>query len=298
MTIANGAPAKFIGDNPVYNGQTCTIVESYTATTGELRYRVRWDDLVQRDLLQNTINADLLTPIIVERLSVFSVPPAVGARVRGYEIPGFTGYEGQEVVVKELTETLAFAEFKSLQKPDDTVLLGFGAYEVVSVEASKEASEETWWPVRPSQETRLIGEMRDEITALKAKITELETDNSRTNMRANTYCEDIATIGRLLLEEAERRGWCADFDDFVESVNGALTLAELPVRQEEFEIVVRGTATISWSRNVTVTAKNEEEAISMVENDPSEYMDLDEEATESASYNGFDTNEVDEVETY
>lgn len=289
-TIPNGSPAKFTGENPVYNGKTCTIVDSYTATTGGLRYRVRWDDPALRDALQSSIGADLLTPILVERLSVLSVPPAVGARVRGYEIPGFAGYEGQEVVVKELTGTLAFAEFKSLQKPDDTVLLGFGAYEVVFVEEVQ--------PVRPSQETALIGEMRDEIAALKAKITELETDNSRTNMRANTYCEDIATIGRLLLEEAERRGWCADYDDFVESINGNLTLAELPVREQEFEIVVRGTATISWSRHVTVTAKNEDEAISMVEDDPSEYMNLDEEATESASYNGFDTNEVEEVATY
>ena len=291
--IANGSPAKFTGQNPVYNGKTCTIIESYTATTGALRYRVRWDDPNDRVALQSSMDADLLTPILVERLSVFSVPPAVGARVRGYEIPGFTGYEGQEVVVKELTETLAFAEFKSLQKPDDTVLLGFGAYEVVSVEASEEvvAAVET-------ADDRRYAELQAKITELEGKIIELEADNSRKNIRANTYCDDIETIGRLLLEEAERRGWCADFDDFVESINGKLTLAELPVRQEEFEIVVRGTATISWSRNVTVTAKNEEEAISMVENDPSEYMDLDEEATESASYNGFDHNEVDEVATY
>ena len=288
-TIANGSPAKFTGENPAYNGKTCTIIESYTSTIGTLRYRVRWDDPYYRDVLQSSLDANLLSPILVERLSVFSVPPAVGARVRAYEIPGVTGYEGQEVVVTEVNGSVAFAEFKSLQKPDDTVLLGFNAYEVVPVEAVQ--------PVRPSQETALIGEMRDEITALKGKITELEADTSRMRSRINSYYEDIDTIGRLLMEEAERRGWCADYDDFVEAVNGNLTVAELPVRQQDYEIVVRGTATVSWSRNVTVTAKNEEEAIAMLENDPSDYMDIDEEATEAVNY-GWDANEVEEVETY
>ena len=288
-TIANGSQAKCTSPNPIYDGKTCTIIESYTATTGGLRYRVRWDDPDYRDELQSSIAANLLTPILVERFSVFSVPPAVGARVRAYEVPGLPEYEGQEVVVTEVNGSVANAEFKSLQKPDDTVLLGFNAYEVVPVEAVQ--------PVRPSQETALIGEMRDEITALKGKITELEADTSRMRSRINSYYEDIDTIGRLLMEEAERRGWCADYDDFVEAVNGALNVAELPVRQQDYEIVVRGTATVSWSRNVTVTARNEEDAVSMVEDDPSAYMDIDEEATEAANY-GWDANEVEEVETY
>lgn len=283
--IPNGSPAKFTGQNPAYNGKTCTIVESYTATTGGLRYRVEWDDPYYRDVLQSSIDADLLSPILVERLSVLSVPPAVGARVRGYDIPGFAGYEGQEVVVKELTGTLAFAEFKSLQKPDDTVLLGFGAYEVVSVDASEEAVA----AVETADDRRYA--------ELQAKITELEADTSRMSSRINSYYEDIDTIGRLLLEEAERRGWCADYDDFVEAVNGALNVAVLPIREQDYEIVVRGTATVCWSRTVAVTARNEEDAVSMVEDDPSAYMDIDEEATEAVAY-GWDANEVEEVTTY
>ena len=284
-TIANGSPAKFTGKNPVYNGKTCTIIESYTATTGEPRYRVRWDAPIDRDLLQSNIDAHLLSPILVERLSVLSVPPAVGARVRGYEIPGFTGYEGQEVVVTEVNGSVAFAEFKSIQKPDDTVLLGFKEYEVVSVEAPEEvvAAVETADDRRHAE--------------LQAKITELEADTSRMSSRINSYCEDIDTIGRLLLEEAERRDWCSDYDDFVEAVNGALNVAVLPVREQEFEIVMRGTATVCWSRNVMVTARNEEDAVSMVEDDPSLYVDIDDEATAAIEF-GWDANEVEEVATY
>jgi len=275
-TIANGSPAKCTSENPIYGGKTCTIIESYTSGLGTLRYKVRWDDSYDSEILTTDIVADLLSPILVERLSVFSVPPAVGARVRAYEVPGLPEYEGQEVVVAEVNGSVANAEFKSLQKPDDTVLLGFNAYEVV-------AAVETADDPRHAE--------------LQAKITELEADNSRMSSRINSYCEDVATIGRLLLGEAEQRGWCADYDDFVEAVNGALTVVELPVREQEFDIVVLGTATVSWSRNVTVTARNEEDAIAMVENDPSDYMDIDDEAREAVAY-GWDANEIEEVATH
>ena len=283
-TIANGSPAKCTSPNPLYDGKICTIVESYTSGLGTLRYKVRWDDSHDGEILTTDIVADLLSPILVERispmlverLSVFSVPPAVGARVRGYEIPGATGYEGQEVVVTEVNGSVAFAEFKSIQKPDDTVLLGFNAYEVV-------AAVETADDRRHAE--------------LQAKITELEADTSRMSSRINSYCEDIDTIGRLLLEEAERRDWCSDYDDFVEAVNGALNVAVLPVREQEFEIVMRGTATVCWSRNVMVTARNEEDAVSMVEDDPSLYVDIDDEATAAIEF-GWDANEVEEVATY
>lgn len=59
----------------------------------------------------------------------------------------------------------------------------------------------------------------------------------------------VEIIGRELLEEAERRGWCSEFDQFVERVNRLLENKgfELPVRnvtktvEVEYIVTVRVT---------------------------------------------------------
>ena len=263
--ISNGSPAKFIGGSPEYNGKTCTIADSYKSiNTGGLRYKVRWDDPADREVLHTDIGADFLAPILVERLRVMDIAPAVGARVRAYDIPAFLPYEGQEVTVTEVGGFFAYAEFKSRQKPDDTVRLGFNSYEAVSEAVSEEATE----PV--AAETADDGRHAE----LQAKITQLEADNSRMSSSIYSYCEDINTIGTLLLEEAERRDWCEEYDEFVQHVNSRLLASCLHVREKEYTVEWTQNIIVSITKSVTVTAVDEESAEEMAREEDIEESDI------------------------
>lgn len=71
------------------------------------------------------------------------------------------------------------------------------------------------------------------------------------------WAEDIATIGEALLDEAESRGWCSDFDDFIESTNPKLYADGLPRRVRDWEVTVM----VEVAVPVAVSAVSEEEAI-------------------------------------
>lgn len=71
------------------------------------------------------------------------------------------------------------------------------------------------------------------------------------------WAEDIATIGEALLDEAESRGWCSDFDDFIESTNPKLFAEGLPRRVRDWEVTVM----VEVAVPVAVSAVSEEEAI-------------------------------------
>lgn len=55
---------------------------------------------------------------------------------------------------------------------------------------------------------------------------------------------DIQKIGAALLEEAEDRGWCDDFDKFVSRLNNVLH-CELPVRTKTYTITKKYMVTVS-----------------------------------------------------
>lgn len=71
------------------------------------------------------------------------------------------------------------------------------------------------------------------------------------------WAEDVATIGEALLEEAESRGWCSEFDDFIESTNPKLYAEGLPRRVRDWEVTVM----VEVAVPVAVSAVSEEEAI-------------------------------------
>lgn len=71
------------------------------------------------------------------------------------------------------------------------------------------------------------------------------------------WAEDIATIGEALLDEAESRGWCSEFDDFIESTNPKLFAEGLPRRARDWEVTVM----VEVAVPVAVSAVSEEEAI-------------------------------------
>lgn len=94
--------------------------------------------------------------------------------------------------------------------------------------------------------------LADQIAALRAENEKLEYAASQHIRR---HGEDIERIGASLLQEAENRGWCRDYDDFVNSLNDYLHIS-LPSREREW--VVRQTYTVV--RTIVVSAVDEESA--------------------------------------
>lgn len=107
----------------------------------------------------------------------------------------------------------------------------------------------------------------------------------------------IEAIGSTLLDAAERHEWCEVFDKEVNSMN--LYLKELnsdwalPTREKEYTVRIRVDAQVSFYEEVTVTARDEEDACAMVENHIENYIDLDQAATDHCRYNAFDNVEHD-----
>jgi hypothetical protein len=73
---------------------------------------------------------------------------------------------------------------------------------------------------------------------------------------------DIALIGDALIAEAEARGWCEDYDKFVDRLNCQLRY-ELPTRTREYKVTATYTITVS----TIVEATSEEDAKSAAEDE-------------------------------
>ena len=251
-----------------------------------------------------------MTDTITNRFSVRTTPPAIGQKVRAYSIPGFSEYEGTVVTIANVDVFAATAEFPSRQKPDDTIRLSFQHYEEV-LERHEDA---TITPTVADVSEDRLG--RSEIAVphdatpddLRAIITNVSNDLAEAKMVAESRRErvetlqrtcdslsnDIDTIGHALMSEAEGRGWCSEYDEFVEGVNSRLSASLLPEREQEYEIEVEITGTLRTTAYVMVSARSEEDARAKVSDDPDEYIDdADDRLTAAARSTSFDDIEIE-----
>lgn len=116
----------------------------------------------------------------------------------------------------------------------------------------------------------------------------LEADTRRIKELNDAY-HAIEIIGTRLIQEAEKRGWCEDFDRIIDEVNEEMPGSfMLPTREKNFEVEVEVTATVTFTHTISVTARNEEEAESIADSDIDSFVDLDDAATDHVRYNSFD----------
>lgn len=112
----------------------------------------------------------------------------------------------------------------------------------------------------------LLDSVRSELRLEKQRVTDLVREKTDAEVRLEDaqralsqahqrHDNDIATIGERLIEEADRRGWCSEFDEIVDELNGSL-FVDLPRRVRDFSVDVR----VEVSLGVTVTATTEDEA--------------------------------------
>ena len=74
--------------------------------------------------------------------------------------------------------------------------------------------------------------------------------------------EAVSIIGGRLIEEANNRGWCSDYDRIIENVNSEVASGwELPKRNNEFTVTWTETFTVTVNRSGTYTASDEDAAM-------------------------------------
>lgn len=184
--------------------------------------------------------------------SEWDIVPAIGDKVRAV---GNTldDYNGHECVITDIypgvMDYRLIGEFKSIQKPDDTISLDFFRWEPI------DAPE-----VKPSEEVSII-------TDLQTKVESLAALNNLLGAKVANWEQDWDTITGALHNEADRRGWCNEYDEFVNEIESELRIGVMPKREREYAVTWTTTVLVSVEVSRNYTAASPEEAEQMAKDD-------------------------------
>jgi hypothetical protein len=95
---------------------------------------------------------------------------------------------------------------------------------------------------------------------------------AKVNDRNHKHLSDVNTIGLALIEVAEDKEWCSEYDEFIEELNGNLSV-ELPTRKRNFDVTIKVSREVYTYLTVQVEATSEEDAQELVEEDTYTYLD-------------------------
>jgi hypothetical protein len=110
--------------------------------------------------------------------------------------------------------------------------------------------------------------------------------------RAVRIIADLEVIAEALRDEAESRGWCDDYNEFVSKVSDKTSEHHLLPLEQEYEVEVEVRANVSTRVTLSVTARSYEDAQEMVMDDPEAFFDPTHQALEEAQMSGFDDYDV------
>lgn len=95
---------------------------------------------------------------------------------------------------------------------------------------------------------RLSEEMRNrqrvQVEAVEDLNRQLTQARQATQEARDAHQRDIDRIGERLMEEAERRDWCSEYDSIVDQINSNLSY-ELPVRSKDWAITYTVPVTVT-----------------------------------------------------
>jgi hypothetical protein len=154
---------------------------------------------------------------------------------------------------------------------------------VTMTDERKVGAAEVTVPANPTMDELLaIIEVTSNDLAAAKRLAELRQNSYEAESnRSARYARDWTLAGSMLLEEAERRGWCSEFDEFVEAVNGRTEILEWEARDEEVDIEWEETYIVTVPRSGTATLKRgydssdvEEAARSLNSNDDASISEI------------------------
>lgn len=175
----------------------------------------------------------------------WQIVPKVGDIVRATAGLGDNRYYGQTCTVTQVIPNevgvIIRGEFTSVQKPDDTIMLGFSDWEEVDVVPT-------------------VKDLQAEIAKLKADLEEARQDAEAHEKRADGWRADFYHQANMLMEEAEQRQWCEEYEEFCDKVDQGLRFGEMPRREKEYEVSWVATIIVEVPMTRTYTARDEEQA--------------------------------------
>lgn len=147
-------------------------------------------------------------------------------------------------------------------------------------------------------------ELKSLNTALQASLEEAnelvatlrgDRDILRDRLRdyTNKVAQDMRVLSDKLIEEANRRNWCDEYDEIVDALNGLFLVLSIDQRTREYEVEVVLSGTITACTTVIVTAGSREDAEQLVREDIDAYVDVSDVLTNELMNGGLDDLEID-----
>lgn len=190
--------------------------------------------------------------------SEWHIVPKIGDKVRATAGLADSNYYGQTCTVTQVAPNevgvIVRGEFQSIQKPDDTILLGFSEWEPAD-------------EVKPSEETGIISDLQAQVRRLTEEVEAQKVAYNDMVRKRDGWRDDFHHQANSLLEEAENRGWCNEYEEFCDRVDGGLRFGEMPRREKEYTVTWQATVVVTVDMSRTYTATSEEAAIEMAQDD-------------------------------
>lgn len=138
----------------------------------------------------------------------------------------------------------------------------------------------------------------DDLYELSREIVELREQAATWSKRYDYAIDFINTVSERLIEEANNRNWCSDYDDIVDEVNaksgmpGVIMLRE---REQEYTFDVRIEARVNVTTEVKIMARSQEHAEDLISQDVESYLEesVSDMISEEVRYNGVYDYEVE-----
>lgn len=194
-----------------------------------------------------------------------------GSKVR-INRPSDETWHGKTGTVISRSET---AETYRIQIDDSQSFFWFAESQLVPADLTNVTSQD------PPSPDEVIAVLTDDLYELSQQY---DIKKQRCDSLATGVDKAMAIIGERLIQEAEERGWCSEFDDIIEEVNTELGNAtgnsrfQLPTREVEKTVVLRRRRVVTEEVTVTVMvgASDDEYRVAEVAEEEAYYSDWDE----------------------
>jgi hypothetical protein len=141
----------------------------------------------------------------------------------------------------------------------------------------------------PIVEVPDVESIRNENESLKRQVEIL-------NRQVSGYRSDADVITSAILQEAENRGWCDEYERVCDRINAELTYIEMPRRTRTFEVSIEYTVSDSGTYTMTVEADNEDDAVEQAreqfENESHDHLWNNGDGNTNATEDDYDVSEA------